>query len=365
VLPEPGTGLFRELGRAGTPAAVKIVYRVLASAFHDGSRMTVADTLAGLGFAYRWGAPGSPLHDPEVEAASARLRDWLAGVKVVGVETSEREYGEVKFTSVVQTIEVYGRYRLPDDLQTASIAPPWSAVPWTVLTLAETAVKDKLAAFSAAEARRLGVPWLDLARDPRVVGRLARVVDTGGVGPVGLDGLVSPAEARERWAALRSFYQQHQHFLVTNGPYRLERWADDAVVLAVFRDFTYPLGVGSYDRYAIPRRAYPARIEREATRIAIHADVDVVEKFQREHRISRQPLRTAAVDQPDMPVCHYVAVGPDHRVVAAGTAPYAGNGVFAVETSRLPAGPLTLHVALVARDNALELETGTLAVGSR
>ena len=39
------------------------------------------------------------------------------------------------------------------------------------------------------------------------------------------DPLVTADEARKRWAALAAFYQEHGHFLVTNGPYRLVKWS--------------------------------------------------------------------------------------------------------------------------------------------
>ena len=47
---------------------------------------------------------------------------------------------------------------------------------------------------------------------------------------------------------------------MTNGSYRLDKWSDAGAVLEVFRDVTNPLGVGSFDRFAIPRRAYVSRI---------------------------------------------------------------------------------------------------------
>ena len=52
------------------------------------------------------------------------------------------------------------------------------------------------------------------------------------------------------------------HFLVTRGPTSSRSGRDGAVVLEVFRDFTNPIGVGTFDRFAIPRRAYVARIVR-------------------------------------------------------------------------------------------------------
>jgi len=50
--------------------------------------------------------------------------------------------------------------------------------------------------------------------------------------------------------------REHHHFLVTNGPYRLQSWSETGAVLAVFRDLSYPLGVGSFDKEVYPRRAF-------------------------------------------------------------------------------------------------------------
>jgi hypothetical protein len=357
LVPERGTGILRELGRSGEPAAVKITYRILASTFHDGTRMMPADALYGVGFGYRWSS-----RDAAVRAGAARLMDWLAGLRVVRTDATEREFGEVKFTVLTHTMEVYGRHALDDPLQTGSVTAPWSPVPWTVLALAERYVERRLAAFSSAEARRLGVPWLDLVRDRRVKAALAAMVDEFaqiGYVPSALAGHVTTDEATGRWNALKRFYEKHGHFLVTNGPYRLASWSDDAVVLDVVRDFTYPLGVGSYDRYAIPLRAYVAKAEVRGERLEIQADVDVIQKFQREYAIVRESLvaQSAPLDARDMPVCRWIAIGSDASVVASGTAPYVGKGVYAVDLRALPgSGKYTLLLALYVRDNAVNVE---------
>src|SRR4029077_14938494 len=55
VLPEPGSGRLQPVG-AGKIAKQKLPYRVLGSAFHDGTRINAADVLYSYAFAYRWGA---------------------------------------------------------------------------------------------------------------------------------------------------------------------------------------------------------------------------------------------------------------------------------------------------------------------
>ena len=108
----------------------------------------------------------------------------------------------------------------------------------------------------------------------RMTKRLAALVDdlrARGLPPRPSGSRWSSAEdARKRWAALAAFYRERGHFLVTNGPYRLKRWSPDSVTLEAFRDLSYPLGVGSYDAYAVPRRGFITKVERTATGSGCH-----------------------------------------------------------------------------------------------
>src|SRR5207244_11319834 len=109
--------------------------------------------------------------------------------------------------------------------------------------------------------------------------------------------LVSAEDARKRWAALKAFYKERGHFLVTNGPYRLKRWSADSVTLEAFRDLSYPLGVGSYDAYAVPRRGCITKIEREGDRLRLFGDIQLVRKHLRSSDIVPPPLHSAAADR--------------------------------------------------------------------
>src|SRR5205085_4136800 len=140
--------------------------------------------------------------------------------------------------------------------------------------------------------------------------------------PEALRGLVTVEQARQRWAALRRFARTRGHLLVTNGPYRLEKWTADTVVLSVFRDFSYPLGVGTFDRYAFPLRAWVARVDRRGDRLEIEADVESVARSERTFTLVREPFRPApAGERMRVPVltARYVVVGNADEIVAAGT----------------------------------------------
>ncbi|MEE9596815.1 MAG: hypothetical protein V3V96_08555, partial [Acidiferrobacterales bacterium] len=272
VVPLPGSGRLMEVG-ADKYAKVRLTYKSMASAFHDGTQMTVPDVLYPYIFAYRWGVRGpSELsnYDPYIDTTTALIRERLVGLRVTGVDRTSKSirFGDLSFVRELHIIEVYLNATTEDPQDAAAIAPPWSSVPWHVVVLMEEAVNRGWAAFSQAEAARRGVDWLDLVRMDPLKRRLASLVEEfeqQGYRPDSLEARVSAEQARARWTALKTFYQERGHFLVTNGPYVLKNWSEDVTVLEVFRDISYPLGVGSYDSYPIPRQAYISKIEQNDT----------------------------------------------------------------------------------------------------
>jgi hypothetical protein len=303
-------------------------------------------------------------YDPAVDAATLAARQALAGVRVVKVDSEVRRYADITFTYVVPVVEVYLSAASSDPQELAALAPPWSPVPWHVTALMEEAVKRGVGAFSADEARRRGVRWLDLARDARTREALGAILD--GLArenhvPEALRRLVSADEAHARWAALRQFAQRRGHYLVTSGAYQLEKWSDTAVVLQVFRDMTNPLGVGTYDRFAIPRRAYVARIAARGDRLEIAPEIERLERFLRQYRLVREPLGSAAdEDKVDVPACRFVIVAPDGHVAAAGISrDVQAHRVVVDLKGRLKPGAYTALVALVLGDNYVNPEVAT------
>jgi hypothetical protein len=366
LLPEPGTGALLPVGK-GKTAKARVTYRLWGSAAHDNTRVSPADALYPYVFAARWSArraPGHVEHDPAVEAATETARQALVGVRVVKVDSEVRRYSDITFTYVVPVIEVYLNAATADTADLAALAPPWSATPWHVMVLMEEAVKRGVGAFSAAEARRRGVRWLDLARDPKTREELAAILD--GLArqnhvPEALKRLVAADEAQARWAALKQFAQRRGHYLVTNGPYLLEKWTAAAVVLQVFRDMSNPLGVGSYDRFAIPRRAYVARISARGDRLEIMAEIERLEKFLREYRLVREPLGSRGEEErPDLPACRYVILAADGTVAAAGVSRDVRAHRLVVDLKgRLKPGAYTALVALALGDNLVGPDVAT------
>jgi hypothetical protein len=371
LLPEPGTGRLQRVG-PGHFARLKLTYRMLGSAFHDGTRTTAADLLYAYMFAYRWGVRGDAetQYDPAIAAATAPLRQRLAAVQVAGVDTASKSFrvGDVNFIRELFAIHVYADILPEDPEQDAVFAPPWSTLPWHLMVLMEEAVGRGWAAFSQAEAARRGVPWLDLVRSDEMNTRVTALVDQferQAFRPEILQTLVNAEEARKRWAALAAFYRTYGHFLVTNGPYQLKSWSGESATLEVFRDLSYPLGVGSFDTYAIPRRGYITKVERQDRGLRLSADIEIVMKFMRDYQIVRQPMQLvdATVRKRAAPECRYVVVDADGQIALTGVSLPQEDLTFAVELDgKLPAGPYTVMAEILVNGNAMNSEIKQISV---
>jgi hypothetical protein len=334
---------------------------VLLSKFHDEVKMTPADLVYPYVFAARWSR-----RDPAVARATALARERVAGLKVVRVDTEIKDLGEIQLVNEVALVEVYLRPPV-DPRDAAAIAPPWSAVPWQVTVAMEEAVTRGLATFSEAEATRRNLPWLDLVRDRKLGAALAAIAadhERRAHVPDGLRGLVTVEQARQRWAALRRFHRQHGHLLVTSGPYRLGAWTADTVVLSVFRDLSYPLGVGTWDRWALPLRAYVAHVERRGARLEIQAEVDTATKFERSYRIVREPYRPEPAGQTlraPAPIARWTAVGTGDEVVAVGSSAEPEGGRLVIDLKgKLGPGAYRVMVMLVLNGNVVNPEVKTI-----
>jgi hypothetical protein len=291
-------------------------------------------------------------------------------VRVAGVDTASKSFriGDVNFIRELFAVDVYADMPPEDPEQDAVFAPPWSTLPWHLMVLMEEAVGRGWAAFSQAEAARRGVEWLDLVRSDALKTRLAGLVEQferQGFRPAILQPLVGEEEARKRWGALAAFYRGHGHFLVTNGPYLLKSWSAESATLDVFRDLSYPLGVGSFDSYAIPRRGYVTKVERQDHGLRLSADIEIVMKFMRDYQIVRQPMRQvdATFRKRAAPECRYVAVDADGRIALIGVSLPEEDLTFAVELdSELPAGQYTVMAEILVNGNAMNSEIERIPV---
>jgi hypothetical protein len=311
--------------RADKTATTRIVYRVRNSAFHDGTTMGYADV---------------------VHAYALANKNELRGVRLLRVETETLAFGEDKLSYEVPVVEVYLDGAAADAAPV--VAPPWTTLPWHAVALYEEAARRgyvKLADFDpvrdAALARRLG--------------ELARELEQRGHVPQVLMPYVTAQQAKERYARLREFHAANGHWLVTNGPYLLKSWDGKKAVLSVFRDPTYPKGLGSFNAYAVPLNAHVTRVERRADGALVHTEAEWLERLGRETRVVRGSFaqrlaeRVSGAAAPSAPVCRYLLVRQDGGVAAAGAVRAGAEGTCRLQ---FKAAGQRLIVAAVLDDGA-------------
>ncbi|WP_028351114.1 hypothetical protein [Bradyrhizobium murdochi] len=372
LMPQTVTGKLGPVG-PNRGAMAKVLYRLSASNFSDGSVMEAADLLYPYALAFRWGAGGqdAATHDPEIASATRLIRERLRGVKLVRVEETSRTIADQTFTHRSPIVEIYLDNLTFDEQQSALIAPPWSSAPWHVLALMEAAVERGIAAFSRGEADRHQLPWLDLVRDPAQLKTLRALIKEfaqTGYRPAALELLVGPDTARARWQLLDQFVEANGHLLVTNGPYRLKALSPDTFVFEVVREFTYPVGLGTFDGFAYPARALISTMEREGDLVLVSADAEVTVKQQRDHRLVRAALRPDTLRgrlQPVRPESHYVIVDQDSRVIAVGSLVRQPDNRFAASLpTTLRPGVHTLFAAIFLDGNTINPAIGRIELAN-
>jgi hypothetical protein len=124
----------------------------------------------------------------------------------------------------------------------------------------------------------------------------------------------------------------------------------------VFRDPSYPKGLGSFNAYAVPLKAHVTRIERRGYGAEVHTETEWLERLGREVRIVRGPFAQRLAERlagaGAAPLCRYVLVGPDGAVAAAGEVRAGGTGGCRLELGRPAPQGSRLLVAAVLEDSA-------------
>jgi hypothetical protein len=232
----------------------------------------------------------------------------------------------------------------------------------------EEAVIRGWAAFSAEEAARRGVPWLDLVRDQALTEKLRDLValfERESYRPEPLRDLVSADEARARWRSLRVFVEKNGHFLVANGPYRLKAWTPNSVVLEAVREITYPLGFGTFDRFVNPPRAVLEAPTQDAGSIAVRASAEMILKAGRAYQLVTEPLLRTTMRgvNPLLVVSRYLLIDADGKVLNVDKMQWREDGHFAIDLpERLPPGQYTVILGIFLDGNALQPSARILQV---
>ncbi|MBI4199472.1 MAG: hypothetical protein HY535_03250 [Chloroflexi bacterium] len=334
----------------GTRATSKVTFnysKYFQSKWHHGQPITMADVVYPI---YQAFDLAFDKNKSQVEFALAvTSRPYLQtvrGLRITGPETLE------VYVDYWHFVEAY----IAEYANLSGVSMPWEVL----AAMDQLVFQDRRAAYSDTAAQRFGVPWISLVmdNDARLVRRTLLELQGKGSYPtnvfkVGNATLVTPEQAKERYAAAIAWVQKYGMAVISNGPFQLVRFEPPAqfVQLDAFRDPTYPFKPGSWYRGVPP----VLRFERiEATGIGIGAPAII----------------NVDVRGPGQLSVQYLLLDPlTGKLVAQGEAKRVGDSQYTIQlpeqvTSGMKAGPYQLFVT-ASSDQVSSLAERRVALEAR
>ncbi|WP_288007887.1 ABC transporter substrate-binding protein [Thermofilum sp.] len=222
-------------GEAGVKAAqFKIVVNygdvIGKIKYHDGTTMSMADWVIGWPLTFARVDPSSPLYDPSAVPSFQAWRQYFIAQRFVS-------------TSPL-VIEYYANYTSPDVELVVYTVAGWANFPWHALAIGIRAEEKGLLAFSSDKADANGVEWMNYIGGPSLE-VLSKMLDESiaeGYIPFKdfLSKYTTVDDAKARYNALKTWYTQHKHFWVGDGPYYLDSVDFNAHVAVLKANRNYP-----------------------------------------------------------------------------------------------------------------------------
>jgi peptide/nickel transport system substrate-binding protein len=304
-------------GEAGVKAA-KV--RVIANygdvigkiKYHDGTTMSLADWVAlwPLGF-YRVD-PDSPLYDAAAVPGFTEWRKLFMGWRILS-------------TSPL-VIEWYGNFTHPEAEFIVTYYAGWPSIPWHVTAIGIRAEEKGLLAFSTSKADKMKVEWMNYIGGPslKILSEvLDEMINTGYIPFSEWAGkYITPDEAKARYQALKSWYNERGHFWVSDGPFYLERADFLAHTATLKANRNYP---DKADRWAWLAEPPIPEVKLEAPESVVPglpANVTVRVSYK------GQPYPAARID-----FVKYLVLDAAGNVLGKGEAKAVRDGVFVVQLS--------------------------------
>jgi peptide/nickel transport system substrate-binding protein len=220
--------------KARTKTVVKFAPNLFKRHFHDGTPQTLADLMLSLAIGFERVVKDSPLFDESAVPGFETFVQFFRGVRVVQEDPlvvevySDRFYPDAEYVAQDAITTIYPIDTLP---------------PWQTLALGIRAESEKKLSFSADKAQKLNTERAHYLAGPslEIFDKLLTDCQANGYIPFEkfMSKYVTKEQAKQRYAAVRSFYDKHKHFWIGNGPYYLDgvHTVEKTVVCKRFEEF--------------------------------------------------------------------------------------------------------------------------------
>jgi peptide/nickel transport system substrate-binding protein len=326
----------------GLTANVKSVVVYPADLFetikwHDGSPISVGDFVMSIIQGFDPGKEESALYDESLALSVNAGLESFKGYRITSTDPL--------------TIEAYNDAYVTD--AELNIRPVWPQSPfglsgensWPMLAVSNLAAANRELAFTASKADDLEVEQSSWVGGPSLE-ILSKYLDQAAsesyipFEPT-LGQYITPEEADQRYANLKNWYEEHDHFWVGTGPYYLDRvfTTEKSLVLKNFEDF--PDTTDRWAQFSEPQLATTVVDGPGQVQVGSEVVFDVTVNFK------DQPY-----PQADLNGVKYILYDATGTVITVGDAEAVGEGLYQVTlvpdvTADLPTGSARLEVVAV------------------
>ena len=314
----------------------KVTYKILYSNWHNGIPMDKSDLLYSLYFMYEWGTnSGASDHtvDPEYTSRVELGLPYFKGIRFI----PEHE-------DIVESYLDQWHY---DNKEIAASAGVWAQEPWEITAASERLVLSDDLSFSKSQSTTKSAEWLSLIIPEHanlIKKELIKMKNENFI-PTPLKNIVSLKEAKNRYEASINWIEKHNHALISNGAFYLDRYNPSGRIIDIklFNDSTYPFERNYWSKFENPKSI-------QVTSVGFPKFIKIGEEkiFEFQILVDSVPLTTRTSSSI---TTEFFLTGYNGNIISHGKALPIHNklGYFQIylpkeETDKIPLGPVTLKL---------------------
>ena len=322
----------------------KVTYKILYSNWHNGIPMDKSDLLYSLYFMYEWGTnsgDGDLTIDPEYTSRVELGLPYFKGVRFIS------ENGD----DIVESYLDQWHY---DDKEIAASAGVWAQEPWEITAASERLVLSNDLSFSKSQSTTKNAEWLSLIIPEHanlIKQELLKMKNENFI-PSPLKGIVSLEEAKDRYEASIDWIEKHNHALISNGAFYLDRYNPSGRIIdiKIFNDSSYPFERDYWSNFVNPKSIQVASLN-----FSKFIKIGEEKIFEFQILVDNIPLTTT--NSPSV-TAEFFLTDYNGNIISQGKAVPIHNkvGYFKIalpieETDKIPLGPVTLKVYATIQDS--------------
>lgn len=322
----------------------KVTYKILYSNWHNGIPMDKSDLLYSLYFMYEWGTnsgDGDLTIDPEYTSRVELGLPYFKGVRFIS------ENGD----DIVESYLDQWHY---DDKEIAASAGVWAQEPWEITAASERLVLSNDLSFSKSQSTTKNAEWLSLIIPEHanlIKQELLKMKNENFI-PSPLKGVVSLEEAKDRYEASIDWIEKHNHALISNGAFYLDRYNPSGRIIdiKIFNDSSYPFERDYWSNFVNPKSIQVASLN-----FSKFIKIGEENIFEFQILVDNIPLTTT--NSPSV-TAEFFLTDYNGNIISQGKAVPIHNkvGYFKIalpieETDKIPLGPVTLKVYATIQDS--------------